>query len=178
MKWIFTVCKHVLRRKKKKKMDKYGFQDTLWGSGEVEPTAHIMMMTSDFRAHSELSPECVADGSWSYIRDEIFNIPKLCHHSGGVVPCVEFTQTHTARKEEMVMHRTTYRSCGMFVSALQMWLIGGSAYMLLRGFQPWTCNVCDSEKDVMLPPYACVAKPAVAWSFLCGNSPWQMWSEC
>ena len=49
--------------KKKKKMDKYGFQDTLWGSGEVEPTAHIMMMTSDFRAHSELSPECVADGS-------------------------------------------------------------------------------------------------------------------
>lgn len=51
------------QKEKKKKMDKYGFQDTLWGSGEVEPTAHIMMMTSDFRAHSELSPECVADGS-------------------------------------------------------------------------------------------------------------------
>lgn len=56
--------------------------------------AQIMVMTSDFRAAFELSLESVAENSKSYIRDEIFNILKMCHHSGDVVPCTDAQRSH------------------------------------------------------------------------------------
>lgn len=66
----------------------------------------------------------------------------MCHSSGGVVPCVDAqsSRRHTLGapvKIEMEMRRTSHRSSGMFVSALQMWLMKGSTYstVLLLGSQ-------------------------------------------
>lgn len=60
--------------------------------------AKHMIMTPDFRDPFEPSPESTADNSGGYIRDEIFSILKMCHLSGGVVPCVDAQSSRRHRE--------------------------------------------------------------------------------
>lgn len=175
------MCVKKKNKKTQKKIQLISFPRHIIGQWWVWTLiANHMIMTSDFRATFELNPETMPGNHWSYIRDEIFSILKMCHSSGPVVPCVDAHSSHRhtlgeQAKIEMEMHRISHRSSSMFRFPLQMWV-----YVIVRVA---VVNMCckdehDHEKDVYRFLPLLIAEPAVAWSPLCGNSVWQMRSKC